>query len=90
MLEGVRRDAVISSSQLDDLVAALRSVNEALWDIEDDIRDHEARCDFGESFIKLARSVYHHNDKRTALKKEINQLLNSDIVEEKSYWDYSK
>lgn len=70
------------------LTAELRHVNEALWDIEDDIRDCEASGDFGERFVSLARSVYKTNDKRAALKKAINQALNATIVEEKSYADY--
>ncbi len=71
------------------LVAELKSINEALWDIEDDIRDCERRQDFGEEFISLARSVYKTNDRRAAIKKEINILRASIIVEEKSHGDTS-
>ena len=56
--------------------------------IEDDIRDCERKGDFGPEFIRLARAVYVTNDKRAALKKEINLLLGSNIVEEKSYAAY--
>jgi hypothetical protein len=60
-------------------------VNVALWEIEDNIRVCEKNGDFGPAFISLARSVYKTNDERAALKREINLLLNSTIVEEKSY-----
>ncbi len=69
-------------------VDALRSVNEALWEIEDDIRDCERDKDFGDRFIELARSVYKTNDRRAALKREINEALGSNLVEEQSYADY--
>ncbi|MBT4865441.1 MAG: hypothetical protein HON53_10015, partial [Planctomycetaceae bacterium] len=75
--------------QLDRLTAELKAVNEALWEIEDDIRDCERAQDFGPRFIELARSVYVTNDQRAALKREINDLLGSRIVEEKSYASYS-
>jgi hypothetical protein len=67
------------------LLATLRRINERLWDIEDDIRHKEAQNDFGPAFIGLARSVYKTNDQRAALKKELNTLLQSELVEEKSY-----
>jgi hypothetical protein len=70
------------------LRAELRSVNEALWDIEDKIRAKEAAKSFDATFIELARSVYIHNDKRAALKHRINILMNSAIVEEKEYTSY--
>ena len=63
----------------------LRTVNEALWDVENDIRRAEAAGDFGPHFIALARSVYLHNDRRSALKRHINELLGSRLIEEKSY-----
>ncbi len=70
------------------LIDALRGVNEALWDIEDDIRDCERQKDFGPRFVELARSVYHQNDRRAALKRDLNALLGSELVEEKSYQAY--
>lgn len=73
---------------LTDLVAELRSINETLWDIEDDIRTCERLEDFSSSFIELARSVYKTNDKRAELKLRINRLLGSELVEEKSYEAY--
>jgi hypothetical protein len=66
----------------------LRSVNETLWAIEDDIRDHERRRCFDGAFIELARSVYLQNDRRARIKKEINESCGSAIVEEKSYQAY--
>ena len=70
------------------LRAELKSVNERLWDIEDDIRRCEQRQDFGAEFIRLARAVYFENDGRASIKKQINLALGSSYVEEKSYHDY--
>ncbi len=70
------------------LRAALAEVNATLWDIEDRIREKEAASDFGAEFVELARAVYRTNDRRAAIKREINRLLASDLVEEKSYADY--
>ncbi|MFI4970357.1 MAG: DUF6165 family protein, partial [Lysobacterales bacterium] len=68
--------------------AALRAVNEALWDIEDRIRDKERAQAFDAGFIELARSVYFRNDERAAIKRTINAKLGSTLVEEKSYQAY--
>ncbi len=70
------------------LKTALKSVNQQLWTIEDDIRICERHQDFGPRFIELARAVYITNDQRAAIKKDINLHLNSAIVEEKSYQSY--
>ena len=79
----------ISDAQaLNDLVLKLQQINEDLWDIENFKRECEAKKDFGESFIKLSRDVHFKNDKRAMLKKEINLLSNSQIVEEKEYSKY--
>jgi hypothetical protein len=67
------------------LANELKAINEDLWEIEDKIRTKEAAKSFDQEFIKLARSVYRRNDERAAIKREINKLLNSEIVEEKSY-----
>jgi tetratricopeptide (TPR) repeat protein len=77
-----------SSERLQTLTAELRAVNETLWQVEDDIRLCERNEDFGPRFIELARSVYRENDLRAALKRRINDLLGSEIVEEKSYASY--
>jgi len=71
-----------------DLYVQLKAVNEELWVIEDDIRIKEAKKEFDNIFIDLARSVYVTNDKRADIKKEINLKMGSDLVEEKSYEDY--
>jgi hypothetical protein len=76
---------VLGRAGIAPLIQALKSVNESLWEIEDSIRRKEAELDFGPSFVELARSVYKQNDRRAALKKEINVSLNSALVEEKSY-----
>lgn len=70
------------------LVAQLKEVNEALWDIEDRIRDKEAARAFDDEFVRLARSVYVTNDRRAAIKRELNLALGSEILEEKSYKAY--
>lgn len=69
-------------------VAELKKINEALWEIEDDIREQESQKTFGEKFIELARAVYITNDKRSDVKRDINLKLGSDFVEEKSYEEY--
>lgn len=88
LLEAVRDEALKKAPPLDDLAAELKKINEALWEIEDDIRDCERAGDFGETFIALARSVYRTNDQRAATKRAINLRLGSSIVEEKSYSSY--
>lgn len=81
--------AVTDQAAIADLRAQLKAVNEQLWEIEDDIRDQEAAQDFGARFIELARAVYVTNDKRAAIKKDVNLALGSRFVEEKSYQDYT-
>ena len=71
--------------EIEPLRHSLKQVNEALWDIEDAIREREAAADFGAAFVALARSVYQMNDRRAAIKREINHVLESELVEEKSY-----
>ena len=88
MLEQVWSEAVEDDDVIRGLTAELKSINEALWEIEDDIRDEERNKRFGERFIELARAVYVTNDERANAKKKINLHLNSTIVEEKSYQDY--
>jgi len=76
------------TATLRELTRELREANAKLWDIEDNIRDLERAKDFGDAFIALARSVYRCNDQRAATKRKINELLNSAIIEEKSYAAY--
>ena len=97
-LENIRRemeilahtsaDGLAQSEELDGLTQELKDVNERLWQIEDDIRACEAASDFGPRFIELARAVYINNDQRARAKRDINVLLGSDIIEEKSYQPY--
>ena len=88
MLEKVWRETVNDDEQIRALTSELKSINAALWEIEDDIRDEERNRRFGERFIELARAVYVTNDERANAKKNVNLHLNSSIVEEKSYQDY--
>jgi len=69
-------------------INGLKEVNQKLWDIEDAIRLKESKKRFDDEFIELARAVYFTNDRRAALKKQINLKLGSELVEEKSYTDY--
>ena len=80
---------VFDGAEVRVLFDGLRAVNSELWDIEDDIRAEEAAGRFGDRFIELARAVYVTNDRRAELKKKINLATGSDLVEEKSYEDYS-
>ena len=81
-------EGLAPSEELDRLTEELKAVNERLWQIEDDIRACEAAGDFGPRFIELARAVYINNDQRARAKRDINLLLGSDIIEEKSYQPY--
>ena len=89
LLERTWTDAIRGKADISDARARLKAVNEDLWEIEDNIRVSEARKDFGDEFIKLARAVYVTNDRRADIKKEINLALGSELVEEKSYEDYA-
>jgi hypothetical protein len=97
-IDNVRRElaalnnVVADAADHDGLAAlkqALKTVNEMLWDIENNIRAKEAEAVFDRSFIELARSVYVNNDERAKLKREINKLLKSELVEEKQYTSYA-
>ena len=87
-LKAVVTQKLPSAKELDSLVQQLREINESLWEIEDEIRSLERKNEFGEQFVRLARSVYRTNDRRADLKYRINDLLGSDLVEEKSYEAY--
>jgi hypothetical protein len=90
VLHDVADSALPPSDTLKKLWKKLYKINADLWAIEDDIREFEGRGDFGPGFVALARAVYVTNDERAAIKKEINLLLGSDIVEEKSYYTPSE
>lgn len=85
LLRQLREQRGLYGGELDALAAALKETNLALWDVEDEIRACEKRQDFGPEFIALARSVYKRNDHRASLKRDINLLCSSRIIEEKSY-----
>jgi len=88
VLNKARDEALQASPELEQLTAQLKAQNETLWDIEDEIRVCERSKDFGPRFIELARSVYRANDQRAAVKRKINELLGSKLIEEKSYAEY--
>ena len=72
--------------RIDPIIATkLKEVNTILWEIEDKIRLKEGQHEFDDEFVQLARSVYQQNDKRASIKREINLLYNSKLVEEKLY-----
>ena len=79
---------VKNQESLNQNINKLQSINEELWDIENYKRECEANKDFGEKFIELSRDVHFKNDIRAQIKKEINLLTDSIIVEEKEYSKY--
>ena len=86
-LSETRARTLAMSVELERLWSDLREVNAALWEIEDEIRFCEARKDFGPRFIELARAIYRTNDRRAAIKKDIDLLFGSAMTDEKSYED---
>ncbi|MFC3214041.1 DUF6165 family protein [Novosphingobium panipatense] len=76
---------VLENGRVATLLDRLRRVNQMLWEVEDAIRQQEADARFGPRFVALARSVYQTNDTRAAIKRQINLLLDLELVEEKSY-----
>ena len=78
-------EELVTTDEIGRKYAELKKTNRELWDIEDEIREWEKRDHFGDRFIQLARLVYITNDKRARLKKEINLLTGSELMEEKSY-----
>ncbi len=79
------RVAMHATAAIDAAIGELRTVNAALWDVEEDLRALEAAQDFGPRFVALARSVYRTNDRRAAAKRSIDAALGSSMIEEKSY-----
>lgn len=84
-LHALRQQQLPTDPQLEQLIADLEVINQTLWDIEDAIRAHEQRQDFGPAFVDLARQVYLTNDRRSRLKQQIDSYLHSPWREEKSY-----
>jgi len=80
---------VSPTQEIEELSKQLLDVNKKLWDIEDLIREKESKQHFDQEFIELARGVYFTNDQRCAIKRKLNDLVGSRIVEEKSYTQYS-
>lgn len=89
LLQAIWSASPYGTVDLGDLAHELKTVNEALWDIEDKIRLKEAARTFDAEFIELARAVYLTNDRRSNLKRNLNVLLDSPLLEEKSYSDYT-
>ena len=89
VLMSLWNDSPYSDTNLSSEINELKNINEALWDIEDKIRDKERNQLFDKDFIELARSVYFTNDKRAEIKRVINSKTGSELIEEKSYSDYS-
>jgi hypothetical protein len=85
MLRALKTNAGLDTAEMEPYAQELRSINVTLWEIEDALRELEARHDFGSHFVKLARSVYQTNDRRADVKLRINKAFGSEIVEEKSY-----
>lgn len=77
-----------STVEISQEMKQLKSVNEKLWEIEDNIREKEHNKTYDQGFIELARSVYFSNDERARIKRILNEKLGSDLIEEKSYKDY--
>jgi hypothetical protein len=89
-LSALRAVRIGEIARLDVLSAELKRVNARLWDVEDDIRDCDARGDFGDAFVELARAVYRLNDERARIKKAINVASGSRLQEEKSYKSFQR
>jgi hypothetical protein len=87
LLSKVCSDSIKETEEIKRLRDQLKETNTTIWRVEDGLREHERRKDFGADFIELARSAYLSNDARSAAKRRINELLNSALIEEKSHSD---
>ena len=88
ILEPLLKKNKLNTPEINQLLSELYKVNMELWEIEDKIREKERKSDFKDEFITLARSVYINNDKRAQIKKNINLISGSQLIEEKSYARY--
>ena len=88
VLKSAKKTIIVTSDKIEHLFKEIKKTNLDLWNIEDKIRICEKNKDFGQEFIKLARSVYINNDKRAKIKSEINNETGSNIKEIKQYTDY--
>jgi hypothetical protein len=89
-LSAIAATRLRGDEELQDACRRLKAINERLWEIEDRIREKERAQSFDADFVALARSVYHANDERAAIKREINVHTNSELIEEKQYAAYDK
>ena len=87
-LNSIYNEVFFENTKANQLIIDLKLINERLWNIEDLIRDKERNKVFDKEFIELARKVYITNDKRSRIKRDINETFGSELVEEKSYADY--
>ena len=87
-LKPLLKENNLETPKINELFAELYEINLELWKIEDKIREKERQSDFNDEFISLARSVYFTNDKRADIKKKINLISGSELIEEKSYAKY--
>ena len=87
-LKPLLKENNLETPKINGLFAELYEINLKLWKIEDKIREKERQSDFKDEFISLARSVYFTNDKRAEIKKKINLISGSELIEEKSYEKY--
>jgi hypothetical protein len=85
LLRQCRSESLADIPALAAIEAHLKAVNERIWDLEEAIRTCDRQQDFGPNFVTTARSIYLANDERAALKREINLVTGSRLIEEKSY-----
>ena len=88
ILKNIQNSSLNIEGEIEKLFNSIKSTNLSLWNVEDKLRIYEKKKDFGNDFIKLAREVYFHNDKRSKIKSEINKISGSNIREIKQYVDY--
>ena len=87
-LQSILAKSNIKKDKLKKYLNLLKNINLKLWMVEDKLRECEKKKNFNNNFIKLARSVYLTNDKRSNIKLEINKIFGSQIIEVKSYQEY--
>ena len=87
-LKPLLKENNLETPKINKLFTELYEINFELWKIENKIREKERQSDFSDEFISLARSVYYTNDKRADIKKKINMISGSELIEEKSYAKY--
>ena len=88
LLESTLASQIQWDAKVEELTNRLRAINSRLWDVEDRLREKERDKIFDEEFVELARGVYFTNDERARVKRELNEILHSGMIEEKSYQSY--